>query len=163
MDSRRVTTLGLATAVFAACVAAAVDDPEPEPQEVCRSTPGDEFPPTDCALVRGIARGLGGQVLAGLPIRVDSVVGENYYYASNATVSGSDGRFGLVVVRENRLKPPTDPDTATVELKAYATTPRPRDSAIARAAVLMYFAPLGQPVKPSVVEAVFDIAAAPTL
>lgn len=106
---------------------------------------------------------MGGQILAGLPIRVDSVVGANYYYASNATVSGSDGRFNLVVVRENRLKPPADPDTATVELKAYATTPRPRDNAIARAPVLMNFAPMGQPVKPSVVEAVFDIAAAPAL
>lgn len=137
----------------------AVDDPEPEPQDVCRSTPGDEFPPTDCALVRGIARTLGGQILAGLPMRVDSVVGVNYCYASNASVSGSDGRFSLTVVRENRLKPPTDPDTATVELKASATTPRPRDPAIGRAPVLMYFAATGRPVRPSLVEAVFDLRA----
>jgi hypothetical protein len=103
---------------------------------------------------------LGGQPLIGIPIRVDSVVGANYYYSSSTATTDSQGRFSLEVHRVNRLLPPTNPDTATVELKTYATpNPKARDSAIARAPVLMYFAPLGQPVKPSVVLAVFDLPA----
>ncbi len=159
MNSRRLRTLGLLAGLTAACVAgsATIDDPDPDPQDVCPPPPG-EFPPTDCALVRGIAKVMGGQVLPGIPIRVDSVVGANYYYASNTATSGSDGRFSLTVFRTNRLKPPTNPDTATVELKTYAKpNPQARDSAIGRAPVLMYFAELGRPVKPSIVEAIFDL------
>ena len=126
-------------------------------KDVCPIREG-EFLPTDCAIVRGIARDSSGQIAAALAIRVDSIFGLTAYsYASNATMTDANGRFELVVNRVNRITPPTVPDTARVELKSYpGTDPKPRDIAQARAWVLMYFAELGHPVRPTVVEAVFD-------
>ena len=109
----------------------------------CPEAPG-EFHPTDCALVRGVARNTRGEILRDLPVMVDSSVRlVGYAYASAPAQSGADGSFELTVFRINRMKPLTVPDTATVEIKAYAAMPSAGDSAIARYAVKLHFAELG--------------------
>jgi predicted small lipoprotein YifL len=120
-----------------------------------------EFPPTDCAIVEGVAVNAQGNVLGGLPIMVDSAiasVGFAYTSASGSTTTDVSGRFRFVVFRVNRLKPRTVPDTATVEIKAYdQRAPRAGDIAIARAPVLMRFAELGAVVERTQVTARFDL------
>jgi hypothetical protein len=153
-------TLGLLAMLATACVAGVpTGDDDPQNASVC-PPPNGEFPPTDCAIVWGTAKSPDGGALVGIPIRVDSVVGGGWNYSSNTVVTGRDGRFNLIVFRVDRWVPPTDPDTATVELKTYGPGgARPHGVAIARAPVLMYFAELGQPVTPTVVDAVFNLPA----
>lgn len=90
-------------------------------------------------------------------IRADSFITlGGFVYSSKTATTTPDGAFRIVVSRINRLKPRTDPDTATVELKTYASrTPSAGDTADARAAILMYFAELGKPVRPTIATAVF--------
>lgn len=155
MHDQQRRTLCMAV-ILAACAASPGGGPAGN-EDVC-PPPGGEFPPTDCALVRGTAKNGSGQVLAGIPIRVDSVIHPNFVYGSSPTTSGADGRFSLTVFRVARVRPPTDPDTATIDLKTYATpNPLPRDSATARAPVVMHFAPLSQPVRVTIVEAIFRL------
>ena len=140
-------------ALFAACGGAPT---RPDSKEC--PAPTGEFPPTDCALVRGVAKNASGQLLADLPIMVDSAVRlVGYAYASSPTVSNKDGSFELTVFRISRMKPRTVPDTATVEIKAYAALPTAGDSAIASAAVRLEFAELGKPVRVSAIEAMFAL------
>lgn len=155
IHTQRRRTLVLALILAAGCTASPGGGPGGDDEDVC-PPPGGEFPPTDCALVRGVAKDGRGQGLSSIPIRVDSIVHPNFVYGSSPTTSGVDGRFSLTVFRVARLRPPTDPDTATIDLKTYATpNPLPRDSATSRASVVMHFAPLGQPVTVSIVEAIF--------
>jgi hypothetical protein len=145
------------TLLFAGCRGATSDPaPDPELEDRCPE-PHGEFGPTDCAIVHGIVRSETGQPLANVPIRVDSVIRlVAYVYASNTATTAADGSFRLEVSRASRVKPPTVPDTATVELKTYGTpNPKAGETPTARAPVLMYFAELGQPVKPTVVDVVF--------
>ena len=152
MNNQR-RTLSIAAILAAACAVSPGNGLGDD--EVCPPA-GGEFPPTDCALVRGIAKEGSGQVLSRIPIRVDSIIHPNFVYGSSPTTSGADGRFELTVFRVARVRPPTDPDTATIDLKTYATpNPLPRDSATARAPVLMHFAPLSQPVTVTIVDAMF--------
>ena len=135
------------------------DPQEPPLQKVDRCTlPQGEFIPSDCALLRGIARAENGQPLAGgIPIRVDSVIrGVAYIYASNTAWTAPDGSFTLEVSRIARLRPPTTPDTATVELKTYGTpNPKAGGTPTARAPVLMYFAVVGHVVMATIVDPIF--------
>ena len=157
MSNQRRRIRNIAIVLVAACAVSPVDGPGDDDRDIC-PPPGGEFPPTDCALVRGVAKDASGQVLANIPIRVDSIIHPNFVYASGPTASGADGRFSLTVFRGARVRPPTSPDTATVELKTYAApNPRSRDSATARAPVVMHFAPLGQPVTVTIVEAIFRL------
>ena len=119
--------------------------------------PAGEFGPTDCALLRGVARAENGQPLAGMPIRVDSVIRlVAYVYASNTVTTAPDGSFTLLVSRLSRLRQPTTPDTATVELKTYGTPdPKAGGTPTARAPVLMHFAELGKDVTPTIVDPTF--------
>lgn len=145
-----------AVIVIAGCGSS--DPQEPPLQKVDRCTlPQGEFIPSDCALLRSIARAENGQPLAGIPIRVDSVIrGVAYVYASNTATTASDGSFTLEVSRIARLRPPTTPDTATVELKTYGTpNPKAGGTPTARAPILMHFAEVGKVVVPTVVDAIF--------
>lgn len=116
-----------------------------------------EFPPTDCAIVRGTVRSPAGVPRVGFPVRVDSMVPQvGYYYASTTTVTNADGLFELTVYRVSRLEPVTSPDTARVEIKTYPTTdPRPGDPPTARVRVLMYFAELGETVRVTFADLIF--------
>lgn len=128
--------------------------PAPE-TDVCPTIPG-EFLPTDCAIVRGVARNAQGQALGGSAIRVDSATPQVYHYASNSALTAADGRFSLTILRIYRLTPPTNPDTATVEIKSYpGTDPRPHDVPDGRAAIRMNFAELDRAVKATLGDAVF--------
>jgi hypothetical protein len=118
--------------------------------------PTGEFPPTDCALVRGSVRSRAGVPLQNFPVRVDSAVGGDYYYVSELALTDSDGKFSLTVYRINRLEPPADPDAAGVEIKTYPITdPKPRGPATGRVAVLMYFAELGRSVRVTFADLIF--------
>ena len=121
-------------------------------------TADGEFPFTDCAVVEGMAVAADGRILSGLPIRVDSFVPPiGYAYASGATATGADGRFELLVYRVNRLKALTVPDTASVEIKAYADPePKPSSTPIDRALVVMWFSPLGAQVTHTIAKATFN-------
>jgi hypothetical protein len=133
--------------VMLACAAPVGQTPDQCPP------PQGEFPPTDCAVVRGIARMPDGQPLVVKPIRADSFIPSlAYVYSSKTAITTGDGSFTIVVNRINRLKPRTSPDTATVELKTYASQdPKAGETPAARASVLMYFAELGAPVTATVV------------
>jgi len=124
--------------------------------DVCPTVQG-EFPPTDCAIVRGAVRTPSGVPRVGFPVRVDSMVPEvGYYYASSTALTNSDGVFEMTVYRVNRLQPRTQPDTARLEIKTYATTdPRPGDHPTGRVRVLMYFAELGETVRVTLTDLIF--------
>jgi hypothetical protein len=78
-----------------------------------------------------------------------------YMYSSNATTVGADGSFNLKVNRQSRLIQPTVPDTATVALKFYETpTPVPASVPFATRFIRMNFAPLGEPVDPTIAQLV---------
>lgn len=96
---------------------------------------GGEFPPTDCAFVRGIALRESGAAWPRLIIRVGSFIPMvGYAYGSNAVATDSSGRFSLQVVRAYRRIPRTDPDTATIEFHGYAAnSSSPVALALARA------------------------------
>lgn len=118
--------------------------------------PTGEFPPTDCALIQGSVRTRAGVPIPDFTLRVDSAISGAYYYASNLVLTDSDGRFSLTVFRVNRLSPPTEPDTARIEIKTYATRdPQPRDPATGRIPVLMHFAELGRPVRVTFADLLF--------
>jgi len=105
---------------LAVLVAACSEVAEPEVSaDRCPEAQG-EFPPTDCAILEGVAVGPDGTALAGLAVRVDSFVpGRGYAYTSNAGITDASGAFRLVVFRVNRLEPVTVPDSATVEVKSH--------------------------------------------
>ena len=118
--------------------------------------PTGEFPPTDCALVRGSVRSRAGVPLQNFPVRVDSAVAGDYYYASELALTDSDGKFSLTVYRINRLEPPADPDIARVEIKTYASPdPGPGDQVTGRVGVQMYFAELGREVRVTFADLIF--------
>ena len=145
----------LVSLAVAACASDA--DSTLQPDEGVCPTAG-EFGPTDCAIVRGVAREATGALAVQLAIRVDSIVPPNgFLYTSNTVITDKNGHFEIAVGRDIRFEPRTIPDTARIELKSYpGSDPKPHDPAKARAWVLMYFAELGAPVKVSVVTAVFD-------
>jgi len=154
---KRLATLAIAASTLAVACAGTPSTPAIQPS--CGVSSG-EFGETDCALLDGIAIGSSsGQPLAGITLRVDSAVaGLGYVYASNAIRTGTDGRFNLTVSRINRFRMPTDPDTVTLELKAFTTSSgRPGDQANAAAAVQVRFSPSGQIPTPSVVTARFAL------
>ena len=149
--------LGLA-ALLSSCAA----DPAAPPAEqdlICPVRPENEFGPSHCALVSGVARNRDGQPLRGVAIRVDSVLCcLLFVYSSTNGVTGQDGSFSLEVGRTAILTPPTVPDTARLDLLLYYHDPRPAalDPSDARAPVLMWFAEVGKPVQPTVVDVRFD-------
>jgi hypothetical protein len=154
------------TTVFAimtaACAATGPRSEEPDPN-VC-PVPDREFPPTDCALVRGLAVDGNGTPVTNTPIAVDSSYPAAYHYGSDLRVkTDGAGRFETTVYRLNRLEPITTPDTARVELKIYGS-PEPvfHDTPLARSAILMRFAPLGRSVAPTNVTVVFHVQGSPT-
>ena len=115
-----------------------------------------EFPPTDCAFVRGIALRESGEPWAGLAVRVDSAIPMvGYAYASNATSTDRDGRFSLEVVRVNRLVARTDPDTVVIEFKGYW------GALITRALVRVRFVPRDSLVIPTDAELRFSTLPVP--
>jgi hypothetical protein len=137
-------------------------DPDPLVEDRCPLEPLNEFPPTDCAIVRGIARDSEGRPLPGLTLGVDSFVPTvGYAYSSSGegrfVIRGSsDGSFEMGVARVNRLVPRTTPDTASVEIKVYGhQNVRAGDTAVTATPVRMWFAPLGQLVTPTVGDVVF--------
>ncbi len=127
-------------------------------EDRCPVYPLNEFPPTDCAIVRAIARDPEGRPLPGLTLGVDSFVPTvGYAYGSFPVVrSSSDGSFFMEVARVNRLVPRTTPDTASVEIKVYSHAGA-LDTPIAATLVRMWFAPLGQLVTPTVGDVVFQL------
>ena len=116
-----------------------------------------EFPPTDCAIVRGSVRSPSGVPRVGFPVRVDSLIPQvGYYYSSSTALTNADGLFEVTVYRVNRLLPITEPDTARIEIKTYATTdPRPGENPTGRVRVLMYFAELGETVRVTFADLIF--------
>lgn len=110
--------------------------------------PTGEFPPTDCAFLVGRALSEGGTPLAGMGIRVDSLVPPvGYAYSSSATTTDAAGSFQLLIFRINRLRAPDSPDTATVGIKVYAEpVPPPGRVPLSQAWLKLHFAPLGQRV-----------------
>lgn len=152
--TRRSLLAILASTGFAlACTSVTSSGPGASP---CHSQ--GEFPPTDCAIVRGRAVDGEGRGIAQLGLRVDSMVAGSYVYSSGGVATDSDGRFLLSVRRVNRLTSPTSPDTARVDIKAYGTSvPRAGDQPVARASTLMRFAPLGVPVDTTTATLVFEL------
>jgi hypothetical protein len=128
----------------AACAEAA----DPFERSEC-PPPQGEFPPTDCALVQGRLVNSQGTPLAGVGVRVDSVLSPiGYAYTSGGVTTDSRGDFELIVLRVNRFEPPTTPDTATVAIKLYQRpSPPPGEAFFAAVPVRMTFAPLGDPVE----------------
>ena len=116
-----------------------------------------ELPPTDCAIIQGSVRTPAGVPIAGFPVRVDSVIPQvGAFYASSTALTDVDGRFEMTVYRMNRLAPVTEPDTARIEIKTYATTdPRPGDTPTKRVRVLMYFAEVGETVRVTLADLTF--------
>ncbi len=150
---KRLATLAIAASTLA--VACAGTPGTPAVRQSCGASSG-EFGETDCALLDGVAIGsLSGQPLVGITLRIDSAVaGVGYVYVSNAVRTATDGKFSLTVSRINRLRALTDPDTVTLELKAFTTSSgRPGDQANAAAAVQVRFSPSGQIPTSSVVTA----------
>lgn len=132
--------------------------PDPVSMDKCPSAQG-EFGPTDCAIVKGVAKDGRGLTLPNAPVRVDSAIAQvAYVYASSTVTTGADGTFTLVVLRISRVKAPTVPDTATVEIKTYSV-PNPTAGAVpaGRAKIRMRFAEMGQPVVLTQGEFVFDV------
>ncbi len=159
---RQLILAGTAVVLVASSCNAGTD-PDPIVEDRCPLEPLNEFPPTDCAIVRGIARDPEGRPLPGLTLAVDSfvpTVGYAYISSSGLGVfyfrSLSDGGFAAFVKRVNRLVPRTTPDTASVEIKVYSHAGA-LDTAIAATLVRMWFAPLGQLVTPTVGDVVFRL------
>ena len=138
----------------------AVDDVLPPIEELrCPIRPENEFGPSHCAVIQGIARDRDGKALSGVVVRVDSVICcILFVYSSPNAVTRSDGSFDLEVARSFRLRtPPTVPDTVTMNLLLYRDPqPAALDPPDARAPVLLWFAEVGKPVPPSVVDVRFD-------
>lgn len=88
----------------------------------------------------------GGEPIAHLPVRVDSVFeGFGYFYYSDVVSTDTSGAFQLLVFRKRRLQPVAEPDTVTLDIKAYATVfPGPGDPPIGRAQMRMRFSPTGE-------------------
>jgi hypothetical protein len=141
-----------AVILLAAVLAATACTGASDPFDRSECPPGEgEFPPTDCALVKGRLLNPQGSPLAGVGVRVDSArFGLGYAYASNGVTTNGNGDFKLVVMRVIRFGPPPSPDTATVAIKLYQQ-PAPSVGATPFAAVpvRMTFAPLGDPVEPT--------------
>ena len=156
----RQLILAGAAVVLVASSCSAGTDPDPPMEDRCPLEPLNEFPPTDCAMVRGVARDPEGRPLPGLTLAVDSFVPTvGYAYGSFPVIrSSSDGSFYMSVSRVNRLVPRTTPDTASVEIKIYDhPNVRAGDTAVTATLVRMWFAPLGQLVTPTVGDVVFRL------
>lgn len=155
----QVWRLAREAAVGACVLAAACNTTLGTSQQTMRCPSGTgEFPPTDCAVVEGRAVDGDGNALAQLGLRVDSLEAAGYAYTSDAAVTDSTGGFRLVVLRVNRFRPPADPDTATIAVKAYdSANPLPGASPIASAMVQMRFAPADAPVEPVHDTLTFDL------
>lgn len=122
---------------------------------ICSSTGSN--PPTDCAVVYGVAHDIQGKSLSLLRIQVDSSSGGQLVYSSVAQTTGTDGSFIMVVSRHRRVQAPASPDTASVEIKSFS----PTGALLGRAVVPMAFVPLGDPVVPTTLFVVFDHPSAP--
>ena len=137
----------------------AVDDVLPPIEELrCPIRPENEFGPSHCAMIQGIARDREGRVLSGVVIRADSVICcLLVVYASSNATTRADGSFGLEVARRAGLTPPTVPDTVTMNLLLYRDPqPAALDPPDARTPALLWFAEVGKLVPPSVVDVRFD-------
>jgi hypothetical protein len=119
---------------------------------------GAEWPPSACAIVVGAARNSAGLALPGLLLSVDSTVPNvGYVYASNPVITDTSGHFKMTVYRI-RIQPHTEPDTATIGLKAFAVSSwSPGQPPLAQAYVLMRFVPFGTTVPISQVEAILPL------
>jgi hypothetical protein len=104
-------------------VAAACDSTGPRVSPPCLA-PVVEFTPTDCAVLTGRLRGPSG-VLADHGVLVDSAVAlVGLAYSSDPARTNAAGDFTLTVYRVIRLTVPTDPDTASVEIKVFTDPDR---------------------------------------
>jgi hypothetical protein len=136
--ARRVVP-ALIVAALAACDSTSPKDPPP-----CLA-PVFEFEPTDCAVLAGRLMGPVG-ALAAHGVLVDSVVPlVGLAYSSDVVRTSTDGLMILTVYRVTRLTAPTQPDTATIEIKVFtdpatAVAGRPPD---ARGFVRLLFTPTG--------------------
>lgn len=114
--------------------------------------PFSDFPNDACAVIRGRALDSVGVALAGAGVRVDSL------YVSQTAAVGPSGAFDLKVTRVFAPAVRITPDTATVDLKLFPeATARQDDPPIARAKVLVEFAPLGQPVRVTDIDVQFPV------
>jgi hypothetical protein len=104
-------------------VAAACDSTGPRVSPPCLA-PVVEFTPTDCAVLSGRLLGPTG-VLAAYGVVVDSAVPlVGLAYSSDPVRTGADGEFTLTVYRVARFAVPTDPDTASIEIKVFTDPDR---------------------------------------
>jgi hypothetical protein len=107
--------------LFAA--AAACDSTGPRVPPPCLA-PVVEFTPTDCAVLTGRLMGPTG-VLAAHGVVVDSAVAlVGLAYSSDPARTSPEGEFTLTVYRVTRFALPTDPDTASVEVKVFTDPDR---------------------------------------
>lgn len=98
--------------------ATACDSTGPRVPPPCLA-PVVEFTPTDCAVLTGRLMGPTG-VLAAHGVVVDSAVAlVGLAYSSDPVRTSADGEFTLTVYRVTRFAVPTDPDTASIELKVF--------------------------------------------
>jgi len=123
---------------------AACDSTGPEASPPCLA-PVFEFQPTDCAVLAGRLMGPTG-VLAAHGVLVDSVVPLiGLAYSSKVSRTTADGEIFLTVYRVTRFTAPTQPDTATIEIKVFTDPDRAAAgrTADARGFVRLLFAPTG--------------------
>jgi hypothetical protein len=110
-------------AAFLFAAAAACDSTGPRVSPPCLA-PVVQFTPTDCAVLAGRLMGPIG-ILAAHGVVVDSAVAlVGLAYSSDPVRTGPDGEFTLTVYRVIRLAVPTDPDTASIELKVFTDPDR---------------------------------------
>lgn len=105
-------------AAFVFAAAAACDSTGPRVSPPCLA-PVVQFTPTDCAVLAGRLLGPTG-ALAAHGVVVDSAVAlVGLAYSSDPVRTGAGGEFTLTVYRVIRLAVPTDPDTASIEIKVF--------------------------------------------
>ena len=114
--------------------------------------PGNEFPPSHCAIVEGQAVDMDGQPIPSIYLRTDSIYPSlgALYAPWMIGATDSTGAFELIVGRYNTLidQVITSPDTVTLQIKAYLD-PGPGQSEVpaAQVSVRMEFFPLFEEVK----------------
>lgn len=123
---------------------AACDSTGPRVPPPCLA-PVVEFSPTDCAVLAGRLMGPTG-VLAAHGVVVDSVMPLiGLAYSSDPVRSSADGEITITVYRVARFTVPTDPDTASIELKVFTDPDRAAGGRTpdARGFVRLLFKPSG--------------------
>jgi len=129
---------------FLVVAVAACDSTSPQAPPPCLAQVV-EFSPTDCAVLTGRLLGPTG-VLAAHGVVVDSVVPlVGLAYSSDPVRTTGDGEFTLTVYRVARFAVPTDPDTASVEIKVFTDPDRAAEGRTpdARGFVRLWFARAG--------------------